>query len=69
MVSSSSSRIYYFTRELPTGVAFLLVGEANPTGGLEIIAYDQASIGIQIERQGDQVRKRKRERSTRKKNQ
>ena len=39
-----------------------MVGEAHPTEGLGIIAYDQASIGMQLGREGDQVRKRERER-------
>ena len=39
-----------------------MVGEAHPTGGLGIIPYDQASIGMQLGREGDEVRKRERER-------
>ena len=34
-----------------------MVGEAHPTRGLGIIAYDQASIGMQLGREGDQVRR------------
>ena len=32
-----------------------VVGEAHPTGGLGIIAYDQASIGMQLGREGDKM--------------